>query len=39
MDDDSRERRDRHGWIRTVLAGAKLVLWILWVLFDPRHPF
>lgn len=39
VDDDSRGRRDRLGWIRTVLAVLKLVLWILWVLFDPRHPF
>jgi hypothetical protein len=38
MDDDGK-RRDRFYWIRTVLAGIKLVLWILWVLFDPRHPF
>lgn len=39
MDDDGRERNTRHHWIRTALAALKLALWILWVLFDPRHPF
>lgn len=40
MDDDSRKRREeRRSRIRTALAGLKVVLWILWVLFDPRHPF
>lgn len=43
MDDDdsgnSRKREEQRSRIRTVLAGIKLVLWILWVLFDPRHPY
>jgi hypothetical protein len=38
MDDDNRRRNERRDRIRTALAGLKLVLWILWVLLDPRHP-
>ncbi|MBB3733809.1 hypothetical protein FHR33_009762 [Nonomuraea dietziae] len=36
---DDRERGDKHHKIRTVLAVVKLVLWILWVAFDPRRLF
>ncbi|MBB5081410.1 hypothetical protein [Nonomuraea endophytica] len=40
MSDDDRDGGNkRHQWARTSLAIAKLVLWILWVTFDPRHPF
>jgi hypothetical protein len=34
-DDDRRE--ERHRRIQTVLAAAKLVLWILWETLNPRH--
>ncbi|WP_281367965.1 hypothetical protein [Nonomuraea typhae] len=39
MSDDNRDDGPKkHQWIRTIVAVAKLVLWILWVTFDPRHP-
>ncbi|MFI6296884.1 hypothetical protein ACIBEJ_35205 [Nonomuraea sp. NPDC050790] len=39
MSDDDRDGGNkRHQWIRTIAVIAKLLLWILWVTFDPRHP-
>lgn len=37
-DDDRDGGNKRHQWIRTIAVIAKLLLWILWVTFDPRHP-
>ncbi|MGA4992977.1 hypothetical protein [Nonomuraea bangladeshensis] len=38
MASDDRDRRDEfHRKIQTVLAAARLVLWMIWEAIDPRH--
>lgn len=39
MTSEKRKRDEKHQRIRTALAVARFVLWVLWMLIDPRHRF